>query len=60
MMFDFTRPFRQLAIGWTLLTKSYPHWEPEEQTGDCSRCQGHGCDGNCQGDWCGSVEDVKY
>lgn len=25
----------------------------------CSRCTA-GCDNNCQQDWCGTVEDVKY
>jgi hypothetical protein len=25
----------------------------------CSRCAS-GCDGNCQQDWCGAVEDVRY
>ena len=27
---------------------------------DCDRCRNTKCDNNCQQDWCGSVEDVKY
>lgn len=25
----------------------------------CLRCR-TGCDGNCQADWCGAVENVRY
>lgn len=27
---------------------------------DCSRCKSGKCDGNCQQDWCGAVENVEY
>lgn len=49
---------RRLLIRWGCPTHSV--FGPVRERLSCPRCHDTDCDDNCQGDWCGAVEDVRY